>query len=645
MILTEGRFWDNLFHVNAEISIFHQWEQLEATGCIQNFRIAAGLEKGFREGYFFADSDAYKWLEAASLLLDCQKDTRLNKLVDEFISILEKAQEEDGYLYTYNQVHFSGVRWKNLQLEHEFYCLGHLIEAGIAHHRATGEPRLLVIARRAADLLVREFLHAAPAMTDGHEEIEIALIRLSLHTGTSVYRDLARHFLSVRGRVRGYGFLMLSQTLSMIGRMRTVRALREKYARTSAGYQPVKLPAHNTHITPPLTPLRFLSSLLSGKYVQQHTSLQQQDVPVGHAVRFSYLQTARAMLLRDEPEQAETACLEYAWERMTARRMYLTGGIGSLPLIEGFGRDYELDPQVAYAETCAALGNMLWNKEMSRLTGKPRYADLMEWQFYNAARVGVSLDGKSYFYNNPLVCQKAHQRAEWYHIPCCPSNLSRVIASLPEAAIQVEGDRLVIDQYVPVVTALGGDGNLTLTTSLPWEGDVQLVFSLPKPARYKLKIRVPAWAGKFSVRLNGKEIDSGGIAPCEKQLESAVGLHFEDAIYWQTEKVFQDGDNLSLRFSMPFVFRKQDTRLPGCGGKVALTRGPLVYCLESIDQQVDLFNLQIDADSLSTHFDPDLLGGSQVITGRSKTGEALTWVPYMLWGNRGESRMTMFFDV
>jgi uncharacterized protein len=644
MSQNQDRFWERLFQVNAEVSIFYQWEQLEATGCIQNFRIAAGLAEGFREGYFFADSDAYKWLEAASLLLARQKDSRLRELVEGLIDILEKAQEADGYLFTYNQIHFSGVRWKNLQAEHEFYCLGHLIEAGIAHHRATGDPRMLAVARRAADLLVRVFLHAAPIYTDGHAEIEIGLIRLSRVTGESSYRELARNILHARGRIKGYGFVVMREILSMFRRMKIVQKQRNNFYQSQPDHVLVTLPAHNQHITPKRTWFRLIHSILTGKFTQQHAPLVNQTIPIGHGVRFLYLQLAATMLQVDEREEGEVARLTGLWDHMTARRMYVTGGVGSLPLIEGFGRDYELDPQVAYAETCAALGTILWNRELNALTGKASYSDLLEWQLYNAALVGVSLEGTKYFYNNPLVCNNGHRRAKWYAFACCPSNLSRVLASLPEKAAREEGSRLIIDQYVPAVLSLGHNCSLTLTTSLPWEGEVDITFALPYPSKYEINLRIPAWADHFTVLLNDVEIGSGQVTPCDPAQESAVGLHFEDAFYWRQEMAVGDGDRLSLRLNLPIRFRRQDVRLPGCGGKAALTRGPLVYCLESIDNQVDLFDLRIDVDSLATRFDPDLLEGCQVITGKTKNGDLLTWVPYMLWGNRGESRMTMFFE-
>jgi DUF1680 family protein len=642
---TKNQFWSLLYKQNAEVSIFHQWEQLEETGCIRNFRITAGLSEGFREGYFFADSDAYKWLEAASLILAEKSDPELKRIVDDFIILLEKAQEDDGYLYTYNQIHFKGVRWKNLQVEHEFYCLGHLIEAGVSHFEATGETRLLIIARRVADLLVKNFLHASPVFTDGHEEIEIALLRLSRVTGDPGYAELARHFLDSRGRVKGFGFQVLQQTLSMLGRMRTVGVMRREYTRSHPGYTPVSLPAHNQHLTPPFTPLRFLFSLVSGKYAQQQAPIIQQEIPEGHAVRFAYLQTATAMVLQEEPDPGQIARLERTWERMTARRMYVTGGIGSLPLVEGFGRDYELNPEVAYAETCAALGSMLWNREMTRLTGKPRYADLLEWQFFNAARVGVSVDGKGYFYNNPLVCAHGHQRASWYDIPCCPSNLSRVMSSLHKMVLRKDRDGLTIDLYIPGKYDIGNEATLTIETSLPWEGEVKLDFYLPKNGILDLILRVPAWADQYAMMLNGAEIESDEGLTDDQSLESSVDLHFEDARYVKVRQTIRSGDQLVLRFSMPFRCRRQDPRLPGCGGKVALTHGPLVYCLESVDNTSGIFDLKVDPASLSTHFDPDLLGGTQLITGKSNEGANLTWIPYMYWGNRGGSRMNLFFSL
>jgi len=639
-----GDFWKSRLNINSEEAIFYQWEQLEKTRCIDNFRIAAGLKEGFREGYFFADSDAYKWLDAASRILAHHPDRKLMALVDSLIELLSKAQCEDGYLYTYNQIHFGSSRWQNLQIEHEFYCMGHLIEAGVSHFEATGKDTLLKIARRTADLLVAEFMEANPLFTDGHEEIEIALIRLSRSTGIHDYLKLAQCFLARRGRIHNYTGHFLAQLLRSAGRMNTVAALRKKYLQEHPDTPAFSLPGHNQHEIPRWTKLRLAASALRGEYLQQHKPLTKQDVPVGHAVRFTYLQTAAAMLARDEKDASDLARLGKVWEHMVTRRMYVTGGIGALPLIEGFGRDYELDPSSAYAETCAALGSMLWANEMNLLTGEPRYADLYEWQLYNAASVGIGLDGRSYFYNNLLACRRGLQRQAWYDIPCCPSNLSRAWASLQDQAVVSKNGKTIINQFIPGEYEIATGAKISLTTSLPWSGDVAIRFKLTHAAVMELVFRIPAWADDVQITLNQVDCPLQVVGELPPALDSAVDLHFETARYARFVGQIQDGDNLTLSLGMPIRLRRQDDRVKGCGGMTAMTRGPLVYCLEGIDNAKDIFTVNVDPTSFESRFEPDLLNGTTVITGRSSAGDVYTWIPYMLWGNRGKSQMTVFFN-
>lgn len=662
-------FWQQRMAVNAGSAIFHQWQHLEATGCIDNFRITAGLKEGFREGFFFADSDAYKWLDAACRIYAHSRDTKLKALIDEFAGILVKAQAEDGYLYTFNQVFYPEKRWDTLQVGHELYCIGHLIEAGISHHIATakeslaqatlktgdlvkagitdhvvtGEEYVLQVALKAADLLLSTFIDAEPVFVDGHEEIEIALMELSRHTGDPVYRKLARRFLERRGKIKGFTRHFITETLRMAGRVKHVTELRKQYYQAHPQQEPNTLPRHNQHKKPPLTPLRFLVSALSGRYTQQHAPLNRQITAEGHAVRFTYLNTAAAMLANDEQDEALRQTLELTWQAMTAQRMYVTGGLGALPLIEGFGRDAELPPESAYAETCAALGSLTWNREMSRLTREAKYSDLYEWQLYNAALVGMGLDGKTYFYNNPLTSNGGLERAAWYDIPCCPSNLSRKLAALEAEAIDTRENELSLQQYIT------GDyplpvGRLSVLSALPWEGRASLRFTLEQPAALRLRLRVPAWAGDATLSLNGEEQDFALMAEDNAPNRSIVDLHFEQANYAVVERSFQDGDELELCFSMPMVLRRMNKSIPGCGGKAALTRGPLVYCLESPDNPADIFNITLDPRSQHFEFRQDLLGGTGVIDGNSCKGEPLRWIPYFLWGNRGESKMTLFFD-
>ena len=370
LVAIVGGFWQPRLEMNAGQAIPHQWEQLEESGSIDNFRMLAEGKPAFREGWFFADSDAYKWLDAAARVyaLDPTKD--LAQRMDAFIDLLGAAQDPDGYLYTYNQIHFPDVRWTNLQIEHELYCHGHLIEAAVSHFQATGQRCLLAIAQKAADLLVREFLGAEPERTPGHQEIEIALIRLHRVTGDTQVLSLAEQLIEQRGRARPFASLIVRENRDVGRRTEMVSARHAQYLARHPEHQAFQLPAGNKAKKPPGIQLRYFLSALTGKYFQQHRPVRDQTVPVGHAVRFAYLETATAMLCRERNDDTLLPALEQAWERMVNRRMYVTGGIGSLPMIEGFGRDYELDPGYAYAETCAALGCMFWNWEMTLLTGQ-----------------------------------------------------------------------------------------------------------------------------------------------------------------------------------------------------------------------------------------------------------------------------------
>src|SRR5689334_5457560 len=329
----DDSFWSPRLAINAEKAIFHQWEQLEATRCIDNFRIAAGEKDGFRQGFFFADSDAYKWLDAASRIYALNPDPELAALMDAFILLLARAQTEDGYLFTYNQIHFPDQRWINLQVEHELYCHGHLIEAGVSHYEATGRRDLLDVCLKSADLLVRDFLNASSDKTCGHEEIEIALIRLYRVTGKKEYLELARQFVERRGQVPFFALHLLRQFNSHNRRREYVNELRKSYLAEHPEQTSFRLPGGNFASRPRFSRERWYLNALQGLYAQQHAPIRQQTAPVGHGVRFGYLETAIAMLLREQPDQTLLPTLEKAWDRMVSRRMYITGGLGSAPEI------------------------------------------------------------------------------------------------------------------------------------------------------------------------------------------------------------------------------------------------------------------------------------------------------------------------
>jgi len=636
-------FWAEKIQLNAETAIFYQWEQLENTRCIDNFRIAAGMKEGFREGFFFSDSDAYKWLDAASRILSQSSSDKLKQLVDDFIELLEKAQLPDGYLYTYNQIHFPGQRWVDLQIEHEFYCLGHLIEAGISHYEATGEKRLLVIVQKAADLLVRSFVKAPPDFTDGHEEIEIALIKLWRATDNIEYLALAKAFLERRGTISFFPAKMLFQVIDSGRRMKKVNQLRKEWQQDHPDADRFSLPERNKHKVPFWAPMRFFIQALSGKYNQQHLPVEDQCKAEGHAVRFAYLKTAEAMLAQIPGQESRIKELRAIWDQMTAKRMYVTGGIGSLPLSEGFGRDYELDPEVAYAETCAALGSMFWCHEMGRLTGEAPFEDLFEWQLYNAASVGIGRDGCSYFYNNPLVSKGEIKRAGWYDIPCCPSNLSRVWASLGRYICCYDNSELRINQYISSEVLIEGRQTvkLKMESGLPWQNHVKILLDMEEPDSFDLVMRLPAWADGCKVSLNGQET-AVNISKSMPGKPAANGLDFNAASWMRLSRRFNPGDEIRLAFEMPVRLLHQDKRIHGCGGKYAVARGPVVYCLESIDNKLDIFKVAVNPGRLQVVYNEALFGGTWQIKGTSIKGESLTFIPYMLWANRGPSQMTTF---
>lgn len=639
-------FWYDRLAVNAGTAIFHQWEQLQTSGCIENFRIAAGEVNGFREGWFFADSDAYKWLDAASRIYATHPDPQLVALMDKFIDLIGRAQGPDGYIYTYNQILFPDSRWVNLQIEHELYCHGHLIEAGVSHHQATARDDLLAIACKAADRIVADFMGKGPEYTPGHQEIEIALLRLYRVTGEVDYLEMTRQFIEKRGHQRRFSLSFFQQNSDVEQRKKKVKKWRLTYISSHPDYAPFQVPAGNQARKPWHITIRWMLNTLTGKYFQQHIPVREQTVPVGHSVRFGYLETAIAMLARETGDFSYLPTLENCWDHMVSRRMYVTGGIGSLPALEGFGRDYELDPEIAYAETCAALANMFWNWEMVQLTGEAKYSDLFEWQLYNAAGVGIGVDGTRYFYNNPLACHGGLTRQAWYEVPCCPSNLSRTWADLGSYLYSHDEDNIWVHQFVNSEAGLDGCGGvkLELETGLPWRGSVRIEVNTPEKREFTLHVRIPSWASGLSARLNATALEPQ-VAEAAA-IKTACGYDPRASCFWPLKRTWSSGDVVEIEFGMDILLRRAHPKVKGHKGVAALSLGPLVYCLESVDNPgVDIFTVQIDPASMAASFVPDLLGGTNVITAKSHDSETLTLIPYHLWGNRDPSQMTVWVNV
>jgi DUF1680 family protein len=632
--------------MNAQQALQHQWQQLEESGCIDNFRLLAGGKTGFRTGWFFADSDAYKWLDAASRAVATHPSGELTARIDRFIALLQKAQADDGYLYTYNQLHFPKARWANLQIEHELYCHGHLIEAAVSHYQATGQRSLLAVGERAADLLIRDFVGTGPERTPGHQEIEIALLRLARATGKEAYRTLARQFVEQRGRITGFARQILREKRNVDRRSGQVEQKRVAHAANHPEKVSPRLPAGNRPPRPPGIQIRYLLSALSGRYFQQDRPVRQRTVPVGHAVRFTYLQTAAAMLARQEGDKSLLVTLDAAWEHMVNRRMYVTGGIGSLPVIEGFGRDYELDPEYAYAEACAALGCLFWNWEMTLAMHQAKYADLFEWQLYNAASVGMGLDGRSYLYNNPLACRGGVTRQPWYEVPCCPSNLSRTWAALGRYLVSTASRSLWIHQYVgsSAEVDLGLPVQVEMQSGFPWHGQVRLQVTPAAPAQFTLHLRVPSWTGEPQLRINGRPLDRREPPQVTGDpVQPASGYCPQRAYYLPLSRLWSPGDSVEIEFPFPIIARRTHPRVRSGRGRVALSRGPIVYCLESVDNPgLDPFNARVDVSTLRAEPSPDQLGGIWLLQGETVRGKTVAAIPYYAWANRGPSKMAVW---
>jgi len=639
-------FWNPRLKMNRESAIYHQWDQLEKFRCIDNFRILINEKEGFREGWFFSDSDAYKWLDAACRIYSTTPSEKLKVMIDEFIRIIQKSQE-DGYIYTFNQIHFPGKRWINLWIEHELYCLGHLIEALISHYDFSNNMEILENAIEIANLLVDQFLKAntGASAIPGHQEIEIALLKLFRITQNEQYLKLAAEFLQRRGRARLKWFTLIKQNTSHNRRLERIEKLRQTYLIHHPEDKEFHLPENVYTTFPSGFKRRVFLNYASGKYFQNHRPLEKQKIPEGHAVRFSYLMTAASMFAY-ETDNKYLSTLQIVWDHMVKKKMFVTGGIGSIPGIEGFGRDYELDPEYAYCETCGALGSIFWNWEMTLLTGEAKYADLLEWQLYNAASVGISKDGKSYLYRNPLVSRGDISRKGWFAIPCCPSNLSRTWASLGQYIYSYQGNSIWIHQYIGNETHNNPESlssmKFTVNSDFPWHGNVQIKIDLNSLEFFALYLRIPSWVEDYSLKINDE--DEKIRKPEISCAKTASGYSPFKSYYISLEREWNPSDRIDLHFPMKIQILHSHPKVKHNFGKSTITRGPIVYCMEKVDNpNIEIFNAKIVSSSL--HIEPtELFGGVYMIKGQTDSGTDVVAIPYYCWANREPSEMTVMVE-
>ena len=611
--LADG-FWAERRRVNREVTLPSQYRQLEETGRIDNFRRAAGKVDIPFQGRYYNDSDVYKWLEAAAWTLATGADPALVEMADTVIAEIAAAQQPDGYLNTYFARDRAVERWTNLRDKHELYCAGHLIQAAVAHHRATGDARLLRVARRLADHICEMFgpqhgRDTACPCPPGHPEIEMALVELARETGDPRYCRQAQFFLDARGQ-------------GLIG---------------GSGY-------HQDH-----RPFRErCPELVEGT-----------ERMVGHAVRAVYLNAGVTDIYAETGEAALRHALGRLWRNMTTRQIYVSGGIGSRYEGEAFGKDYELPNERAYAETCAAIGSAMWNWRMLVLEGDARYADVLETTLYNGILCGLSLDGQSYFYQNPLADDGTHRRQPWFGCACCPPNIARLLASLPGYFYSLSDTGLWVHLYaqgsVRISLPDGRTIGLAQHTRYPWDGEI--VITVEGEGTWSLWLRIPRWCEE------GAALEINGQA-------------FTDALvpgsYVEVRRAWQRGDVVRLNLPMPVRRVECHPYVSENAGRVALMRGPILYCVEGADNpglDPRAVVLPADADFTAT-FQPDLLGGVVVLRGQAQVAPPdgdwagrlyrtvvprsqelpgqpveVTAIPYYAWANREPGPMQVWLRI
>lgn len=607
-VTIQDRFWSERVRVNREATIPAGYEQSKNTGRIDAFRLDWKPGKEHMP-HIFWDSDVAKWMEAAAYSLSTHPDPVLDATLDEVISLVAASQQPDGYVNS----HFSTVepekRWTNLRDDHELYCAGHLMEAAVAHYRGTGKRTFLDVMRRYADYIAEVFGTGEGQMNGycGHEEIELALVKLAEATGDKKYLRLSEYFVNQRGQQPNY------------------------FDEEAIRRGDTKKNPHGTY-----------------EYNQSHRPVREQDAITGHAVRATYLYSAMADLARETGDAGLKAACERIWNDLVSTKIYLTGGIGASRHNEGFAGDFDLPNESAYAETCAAIGLVFWAHRMLHLDGDSRYADIMERALYNGVISGVSQDGTRFFYDNPLASSGRHHRQPWFDCACCPPNVTRILASLGGYLYSAGKSQLAVHLYVASEAEIVvGDTPLTLTqsTDYPWDGAVRLEIATKKAARFQLKLRKPGWCAQAAVRVNDVET--------EARLEKG---------YLVIDREWRDGDSITLHLDMPVSRVYANPGVKADCGRVALQRGPIVYCLESVDNGASLERYAIpEGEAFTAEFTPDLLGGVVVVRGRARVLENSDWngdlyrmsppeetvkeitaIPYYAWDNRAPGEMLVW---
>lgn len=574
-------FWTPRLNSHKDVTLDVCIDQIEnQTGRIKNFENAA-LGKGKHSGIFFDDSDVYKALEGMAYSLQNNPDPVLEAKCDEWIDKFAAAQQEDGYINTFYTLTGLENRWDDMD-KHEMYCAGHMIEAGVAYYNVTGKRKLLDVCIKMADHMISLFGPGKRNWVPGHEEIELALVKLYETTAEKKYLEFSEWLLDQRGH--GYG----------------------SYGKSGRTW--------NT------------------KYYQDDQPVREMSEIAGHAVRAMYLYCGMSDVAAYTKDQGYIDALNRLWDDVVLRNMYITGGIGQSAHNEGFTEDYDLPNLTAYCETCASVGMVLWNWRMNQFTGDSKYADVMERSMYNGALAGISLAGDNFFYVNPLESIGNHHRKPWYGCACCPSQICRFLPSIGNYIYGVSDDAIWVNLF------MGNNANLQMKgkkitvsqeTQYPWNGKVEIKVSAESKLKSNLKLRIPAWCKSYSIKLNDEIID----APIEKGYAVISGQ-------WSSEPTV-----VTLDMDMPVEVVAADPRVKENEGKRAIMRGPLVYCIEEIDNKENFDGLMIsESADFKTAFDKDFLGGVVKIS-TTVADQTIQYIPYYSWDNREAGKMKVWLPL
>ena len=612
-----GGFWRPRLDVNRTVTIPHILQQNETTGRVDNLRMGAKKLKGEYQGRRFNDTDVYKVIEAAAYTLVSHPDPALAQTLDDLIVLIAGSQQPDGYLFPARTINpakpAAGVGTERFIHEntgsHELYNFGHLYEAAIAHSEATGKRTLLDVAIKNADLIRKTFGPTARRDAPGHEEIELALVRLYRKTNDKRYLDLAKFFLDQRGKPHA-----------------------SKDYPTDSNFA-----IYNDR-----------------PYRQDHLPVTEQPRAVGHAVRATYLYAAMTDIAGMLGDRAYDDAVNRLWQDVADKRLYLTGGMGARGTVEAFGDDYELPNRTAYTETCASIGGLLWHHRMFLKSGDAKYLDAFEQTLYNGYLSGVSIKGDSFFYQNPLESTGRVERSTYFDVACCPANLARLMARLPELVYAQRDDELFVNLYAETKATVRlpkGQVQIDQATRYPWDGKVALSLQMSTPMEFTIRLRAPGWLGDAPVASDlyrfSKRTDDEPVTVVVAGREMAAQI---DRGWITLRRQWMSGDRIELTLPMPVRRVLSHDGIKDNIGKAAVQRGPIVYSIEGVDNGGRVVDAVIPMTAQFTPvFQGELMGGVMALRADLR-GAALpmaatriyTAIPYFAWANRGRGEMVVW---